>query len=306
MSEPLKIGLVGLDSSHCVEYAKLLHDTSHTHYVPGTRIVATYAGGSPDWELSYSRVSGFREQMENEFGVPTFDSIEEVTAKSDAIMILSVDGRVHREQFEVVAKSGLPVYIDKPLSVSSADTEQMQAVAQSSGSRLFSSSVWRFSRGLNEGLAELSGSCLHAHLLGQWPLQEGLHGWFYYGIHQVEMLYAAMGPGCYRVACHRDGDLEAITGFWPNGRIGTIATNHAEPRPFGGWLLGEAGSALVEVMDSKHDRYRAFLLATLEFFRGASSPVSLTETLETIAFLEGAIRSVEQGGVPVPIDPHAI
>ena len=306
MSEPLKIGFVGLDSSHCVEYAKLLHDKSHSHHVPGARIVAAYAGGSTDWELSYSRVPGFRERMEKEFGVTTFNSIEEVAAVADALMILSVDGRVHFAQFEIVARTGKPVYIDKPLSVTHVDAEHLQAIAQSTGTRIFSSSVWRFSRGLNQSLADLSGSCRHAHLQGQWPLEEGLHGWFYYGIHQVEMLYAAMGPGCYRVAGHRDGDFEVITGFWPDGRIGTIATNHVEPRPFGGWLLGEDGSALVEVQDSKHDRYRAFLLATIEFFRGASSPVSLTETLETIAFLEGAARSVEQGVIPLPIDPHAI
>ena len=244
--------------------------------------------------------------MEEEFGAPTFDSIEEVAAKSDAIMILSVDGRVHREQFEAVAKSGLPVYIDKPLCVSSADAEQMQAVAQSSGSRLFSSSVWRFSRGLNESLSELGEGCSHAHLQGQWPLEDGLHGWFYYGIHQVEMLYAAMGPGCQHVSCAQNGSSEVITGFWTDGRVGTIATNHDERRPFSGWLLGAEKQVLIEVKDTKYDRYQTFLASTLKFFNGGSSPVSLSETLETIAFMEAADKSAKQGGSTVVINPHAL
>jgi len=66
----IKIGIVGLDSSHAVQYAMLLHDEAHSHHVSGGRIVAAYAGGSDDWELSHGRVPGFREQMACEFAVP--------------------------------------------------------------------------------------------------------------------------------------------------------------------------------------------------------------------------------------------
>lgn len=301
MSESLKIGLVGLDSSHCVEYARLWHAESHPHHVTGARIVAAFAGGSPDWPLSISRVGGFQEQMKNEFGVPSYDSIEEVAAQSDAIMILSVDGRVHLEQFKIVAKSGKPVYIDKPLSVTTADAASILALSAETGTRVFSSSVWRYSRGLNEAMDALGGSCRHAHLHGQWPLEEGLHGWFYYGIHQVEMLYAAMGRGCQSVACARHGSTESITGFWPDGRVGTIVTNHEESRPFAGWLLGAEQNVLVEVKDTKYDRYRAFLNSALDFFRGGAAPVALNETGETIAFMEAAWQSAAQSGIPVEI-----
>lgn len=183
MNEPLKIGLVGLDSSHCVEYATLLHDAKHPHHVPSARIVAAYPGGSADWPLSATRVPGFVERMTTEFGVSMVASLEEVAAVSDAIMILAVDGRVHCSQFGVIAKAGKPVYIDKPLCVTVADAEEIRNVAQATGARVFSASVWRFSRGLNEAIAALNGPCRHAHLHGHWPLEDGLHGWFYYGIH---------------------------------------------------------------------------------------------------------------------------
>lgn len=301
MSELIKIGLVGLDSSHCVEYARLFHDEQHAHHVPGARIVAAYPGGSPDWELSYSRVEGFRHQMENEFGVSIVGSIEEVAEASDAIMILSVDGRMHREQFEVISRTGKPAYVDKPLCLNTADAERLAAFAKSTDTRVFSSSVWRFSRGLDEALTVLNRSCHHAYLHGQWPLYEGLHGWLYYGIHQVEMLYAAMGAGCQKVSCVREGASEVLTGFWPHGRLGTIATNHDEKRPFGGLLYGDQASASVEVKDGKYDRYSAFLRAYLAFCRGEEAPVSLSETLETIAFFEAASQSAGLGGLKVEL-----
>jgi hypothetical protein len=292
----LKIGLVGLDSSHCVEYATLLHQADHAHHVAGARFVAAYPGGSPDWEPQRLRVDGFTRRMETEFKVPICDSIEAVVSQSDAIMILSVDGRVHLEQFEAVAGAGKPVYIDKPLTIDVAEAQQLKAIAERTNTRVFSSSVWRFSQGLNKALDNLNGPCRHASLHGQWPLHAGLQGWFFYGIHQVEMLFAAMGRGCRRVACVRDGSSEVLTGFWPDGRMGIISTCHDEQRPFGGCLQGPEGEALVRVVDSKYDRYHAFLKAALAFFHGGAAPVGIDETLETIAFLAAAAQSAEQGG----------
>lgn len=120
------------------------------------------------------------------------------------------------------------------------------------------------------------------------------------------MLYTAMGPGCRRVVCNRDEASEVLTGFWDDGRVGTIATNHEEGRPFGGWLLGGTESALLAVRDAKHERYRTFLQKALAFFRGGQTPVALPETLETIAFLAAAATSAGQGGKPAAIHSFSL
>jgi len=301
MSKDIKIGLIGLDSSHCVEYATLLHQAAHSHHVPGGRIVAAFPGGSPDWELSASRVDGFTQRIGEEFGIPLEDSIEAVVDRSDALMILSVDGRVHRDQFEIVARSGKPTYIDKPLAVSVADSRRIEAIAVEHGTPFFSASVWRYSRGLQEALATLDEPCRQISLQGPWPLHEGRHGWFFYGIHQVEMVYAAMGTGCRRVACARDGASEILTGFWPDGRMASVGACHDKERPFAGHLLGAKREALLTVLDDKYDRYGAFLRSALEFFKGGTAPVPTMETIETIAFLEAAAISAENGGILIDL-----
>ena len=293
----IKIGVVGLDSSHAVQYAKLLHETDHPHHVPGGQIVAAYAGGSPDWELSHGRVPGFREELEHGFAIPVYHSIAEVVAASDAIMILTIDGRVHVEQFEAVAAAGKPVYIDKPLTATLADARKLATVAAESATRVFSSSVWRYAVGLRDAKAALTGPARHMSLHGQWMVHPGLHGWSWYGIHQVEMLYAVLGAGCQRVACAQDGAAEVLTGFWSDGRIGTIATNHDEGLTYGGWIADAEGTHAISVKDTMHDRYAAFLRGALYFYRGGPEPVALAETMETIAFMETAWRSREQGGV---------
>ncbi|MGK0237152.1 MAG: hypothetical protein ACI92G_000610 [Candidatus Pelagisphaera sp.] len=296
-SPEIKIGIVGLDSSHAVQYATLLHQTDHAHYVAGGRIVAAYAGGSADWDLSYSRVPGFRVQLEQEFSIPVYESIAEVVAVSDAIMILSIDGRVHLDQFEQIATSGKPVYIDKPLTATTADAKRLAEIATQSSTRVFSSSVWRYAVGLQNAMAAMIGSCRHMSMHGQWPEHPGLHGWSWYGVHQVEMLYAVLGSACRRVACARDGASEIITGFWTDGRTGTIATNHDEKLAYGGWMASSDGTFPIEVADTMHERYAAFLRSALAFYRGGEAPVALSETVETIAFMETALGSRERHGV---------
>jgi hypothetical protein len=307
MSESfIKIGIVGLDSSHAVQYAKLLHESDHAHHVPGGRIVAAYAGGSPDWELSYGRVPGFREELEQGFSIPVFEMIAEVVAAADALMILTIDGRVHLDQFEAVAASGKPVYIDKPLTATTADARKLAELAGKTGTRIFSSSVWRYAVGLREATEALTGPARHVSLHGQWPEHPGLHGWTWYGIHQVELLYSIFGAGCRRVACVRDGAAEVITGFWSDGRTGTIATNHDEELKYGGWMADAQGTQPIAVADTMHERYAAFLRSALVFYRGGAAPVALTETIETIAFMETAMRSREQGGVLLEISGGAV
>jgi len=299
---PIKIGIIGLDSSHAVHYAKLLHETDHPQHVPGGQIVAAYPGGSPDWELSHGRVLGFEAEMSDIHAVPIYDNIAEVVAASDALMILTIDGRVHVEQFTAVAGAGKPVYIDKPLTATTAEARQLAAIASETSTRVFSSSVWRHAVGLREAMDALTGPARHVSLHGMWPEHPGLHGWTWYGIHQVEIAYAVLGAGCQKVACTRDGRSEVLSGFWSEGRTVTIATNHDENLSNGGWIADGEATHAVTVCDTMHERYAAFLRSALEFYRGDEAPVALAETVETINFMETAWRSRKKGGVLLPLE----
>ncbi|GAB5562866.1 MAG: Gfo/Idh/MocA family oxidoreductase [Synoicihabitans sp.] len=304
LSSEIKIGIVGLDSSHAPKYTELLQDTSHPHHVSGGRIVAAYAGGSDNWELSYARLPGFRAEMADRFDVPIHDSIEAVAEASDALMILSVDGRVHRAQFETVttAAPGKPIYVDKPLACAKSEAQAMAGRAAASDTPVFSSSVWRFAPGVIKAQAAMAGGSQKAKLHGMWPLHPGLHGWAFYGVHHIELLYALMGSGCERVRCENEGSHETITGYWPHGRTGTITTDHEKETPFAGEITGGDGQPLaLDLEVTISELYSAFLTKALEFFRGDPVPVPLTETCETIAFLESAWRSRESAGEVMPL-----
>jgi predicted dehydrogenase len=141
----LKIGLVGLDTSHVVAFAKCFNDPKHAEHIPGARITVAFPGGSPDFDLSWNRMPGFTKQLTEEFGVETVDSPEAVAEQVDLVFIMSVDGRVHREQFARTVKFRRPTFIDKPLAADLKDAREIARLAREAGVPWFSSSVLRYS-----------------------------------------------------------------------------------------------------------------------------------------------------------------
>ena len=75
MASFIRVGMVGLDTSHCPTFTRLLNDENDVYHVPGAKVVGAFPGGSTAFSLSYSRVEGFTEQLREGFGVTMYDSI---------------------------------------------------------------------------------------------------------------------------------------------------------------------------------------------------------------------------------------
>jgi hypothetical protein len=95
---PLRIGLIGLDSSHAVTFTELINDTSRRDHVPGGRVVAAYKGWSRGLPSSDTRIERFTAAVTGKWEVPLVDSIETLLARVDAVLLLSVDARQHLAQ----------------------------------------------------------------------------------------------------------------------------------------------------------------------------------------------------------------
>ncbi|UUZ86180.1 Gfo/Idh/MocA family oxidoreductase [Paenibacillus sp. P26] len=199
MDQQLNIGMIGLDTSHIIAFAKLLNDPQQEHHVPGGRVTVAYPGGSPDFELSWSRLPGFQKELTESYGVRIVNSPEKVAEQSDAVLLMSVDGRVHLEQLKRIAPFRKPVFVDKPFAVRSDDARLMAELAAEYGFPLMSCSALRYAEALNVtlGNGELGG-IIGADYYGPMELQPTQPGFFWYGIHTAEMLYRTLGPGAAR------------------------------------------------------------------------------------------------------------
>ena len=70
--EPIRVGIIGLDTSHAPAFMKLFNNTEAADHVPGCRVVAAYPQGSRDIASSVSRVPEYTKVMQ-EAGVEIVD-----------------------------------------------------------------------------------------------------------------------------------------------------------------------------------------------------------------------------------------
>jgi len=291
--ELLHIGMIGLDTSHCPAFAKLLHDQGDPHHIAGARIVAAFPGGSEAFSNSRNRVAQFTAQMRDEFGVEILDSIEAVAERSDAILLESVDGRQHLEQFSKLAPYGKPVFIDKPLTCDTNEAKQIFALAEQYKTPVFSASSLRYAHGVAElGQGQQVAGCV---AFGPMPILEDFPALFWYGIHTAEILFSKMGTGCREVTVARSEQADVVTGVWEDGRVGTLyGYRYAGFGDFGATVY--AGKTVQQGIAQKTPPWYALLLKeVIRFFRTGKAPVDPAETLEIIAFLEAAGISRETG-----------
>src|SRR3954464_1339841 len=108
----LKIGLVGLDTSHVAAFTKCFNKTDDAEHVPGARVTCAFPGGSRDFELSHTRVDKYTHQLRDEFGVKILDKPEAVAEAVDLLFITAVDGRTHLDYVRQTIAARRPTFID--------------------------------------------------------------------------------------------------------------------------------------------------------------------------------------------------
>ncbi len=292
----IRVGIIGLDTSHVIGFTKLLNATPPAPELAGCRVVAAYPQGSPDIESSVSRVPAYTEQIQK-LGVAIVPSIAELLDQVDAVLLETNDGRPHLEQVLPVLRAGMPVFVDKPIAGSLADAVAIIEAAKALDIPLFSASVMRFQPDVQNVRGGAIGEVLGGDTFSPCSLEATHPDLFWYGIHGVEALFTVMGPGCESVARTSTPDYELVVGTWTGGRIGTFRGMRAGKSAFGGTAFGSKQVLTL----NRETGYEPLVAAIVTFFRtlrGASlcgrnagdSMLSWRPPMRAIA--EGAKRSV--------------
>ncbi|PTX91061.1 Gfo/Idh/MocA family oxidoreductase [Opitutus sp. ER46] len=294
---PLRVGLIGLDTSHVVEFTRLLNDAAHPEHVPGAHVVAAVHSGSPDMpEKSWARIPGFAHTLATAFGVQLCGAIADLLPLVDAVMIENVDGRKHLEVARAVLPAGKPVFIDKPLAASLADGAEIIRLARDNQVPCFSASTLRYA----PEVTALATPDVRT-VLGITPCDYEPHhpDLFWYGVHGVETLYAVLGAGCESVSRTHTADTDVVTGRWSDGRIGLFCGHRGTSAGHGCQVLRPSGWSGGPVVP----RYAPLVREIVRFFQSGVSPVGADEMLEVLAFMSAAEESQRRGGAAVAIAP---
>ena len=296
-TDVIRIGIIGLDTSHAIAFTKLLNAEDPPEALSGCRVVVAYPHGSPDIESSKSRIPQYTEDIKR-LGVEIVDSIDDLIAQVDAVLLETNDGRPHLEQVIPVLKAGKRVFVDKPVAGSLTDAMAIYAAAKKFDVPIFSSSSLRWMTGAQEARNGEHGDIVGCDTYSPCSLEPTHPDLFWYGIHGVEGLFTVMGTGCQTVQRTSLDNVDVVVGTWEGGRIGTFRGLREGKRGYGGVAYGTKSVATL----GPHVGYGPLLERVVHYFRTGEVPVTPEETLEIYAFMEAADESKRQQGAAVKID----
>lgn len=276
-----RIGFIDyyLDEWHANNYPAWIAQNS------GGEMAVTHAYASIDSPLG-GRTT---EQWCQDFGVQRCQTLEEIIAACDGLVVLSPDTpEQHVPLCEKPLRSGKPVFIDKTFAASLADAKTIFAFARESGSPCYSTSALRYAseyEGIDrDGIRSLS-SWGGGHFDG-------------YAVHQLDPIVMLMRAPAKRVLALRGADVANLLIEFADGRSATMSCFYGET-PFAMCFATQDGKNPTVTIQSEF--FQAFIRQLIAFFRDPKPLVAHDETLEVMAIADAGNRALANPGVWVDV-----
>ncbi len=288
MPEDLKIALIGLDSSHPVEFVRLMQapDRPNGQRVGGMRAVSCMRFQTP-----FQDETGLDERQKQleAWGVRVTSDFDQAVGEADAVMVEINDPSYHLEYFTRCVALGKRVFLDKPLADTIANGRKIADLAAARGVEYFSASSLRFMPELTTARASVP-EAIACSVFG--PLGEAQAGSsiVWYGVHAFEMLQVLMGRGARSVRTAKDELGAVVHVTYEGGRRGLVELTVGAYHYGGVVRTSKAAHNFVVDMSTA---YKHLLVHVERFFRTGEPPVETKDTLEIMAMLDAAQRSAD-------------
>jgi len=226
-------------------------------------------------------------QVAQDFDIPEVcESREEFSEGLDGVLILTDWNTNHQKYAPFFLRSGIPVYVDKPFSLSPLEAEAIIQVARETGTPFMTAAASRFDSQVARLKAELPelGKMLTATATA--PAWAGMT---FYGVHGLEMLFEVVGWDVVEVFNMGDIDRNIVRLTYRDG-MNCLFLSMVPMRLRSLLVMGTQGWRWIEVHDFQ-DFFSNMLKAIARLFKSGEAHVSLEEQLRVTQVLTAAERS---------------
>jgi len=284
----MRIGIVGAENSHCAAVARTLNVAKACGRA---RVVAVWG-----------ETRAFAEKAAEAGQIPEIvRRPEDMIGRVDGVMIDHRHAKYHIPAAIPFVDAGVPAFVDKPFSWTVAEGWKLVQLARAKGVAITSFSVIpeqaAFRKDLLKRLAK-AGRITAVATSGPCDLKSKYGGAFFYGIHQVDAIVKAFGPGVASVQVIKAGrgnpNAVAVMTYRDGGPIVTMTCVKEGKRGFTFSAVGtEASVDYAHTSDA--NPYLTGIKTFLKMFRTGKEPHTAAEILEPIAVLEAMAKSVKTG-----------
>lgn len=292
----IKLGCIGIDSSHLPEFTRRIKALNESGATP-CRVTQFWTDGRHDWPNRDDIAKWKFDTLA--MGVTEARSLEAMLGSVDGVLVLAVNGNRHRELAAPSLERGLPTYIDKPLTCNIEEAQSLLAAARKSGARCYSASSLRFITEIPKLDFEKLGRIVAIDAYGAGELLDMMPDLWHYGCHSIEMvdaIFAAsrQGAGVKRVSAIRFEDRHLVDYEYRDGRYVRMRLERKGAWSFGATVHGE--KAVQQFVVDFAPVYTRLVEGMVKFFAGGPAPVPLRDIVENVALMEAGNESIRRQG----------
>ena len=190
-----KIAILGCENTHANSFLRQIYKK----------------GRHPDISVIgiYSEEEEPARKLHEEFGVPVMKSYDELVGKVDGVMVTARHGNNHYKYAKPYLPSGIPMFIDKPVTVSGEEAVAFMREARECSVRVCGSSVGKFLNGvvtLAEKIKSGEIGTVHGgNICAPIEIDSPYGGFYFYAPHLVQMMVTLFGGDVLEVGAMRQG-----------------------------------------------------------------------------------------------------
>lgn len=190
-----RIAILGCENSHADAFLKCIKEKEQFRDVSVIGV--------------YSDDSSAAEKLNEKFGVPIMESYAEAVGKIDGLVITARHGDKHYKFAKPYIESGIPMFIDKPITINEDEAVEFMRELKMRGVRICGGSSLKqdeFVRKLkNERENEMGGKTLGGYVRAPYQSENEHGGFYFYAQHLVEMICEIFGRYPMSVTARKNG-----------------------------------------------------------------------------------------------------
>lgn len=190
-----RIAILGCENSHADAFLKCIKEKENFRDVSVIGV--------------YSDDSSAAEKLNEKFGVPIMESYAEAVGKIDGLVITARHGDKHYKFAKPYIESGIPMFIDKPITINEDEAVEFMRELKMRGVRICGGSSLKqdeFVRKLkNERENEMGGKTLGGYVRAPYQSENEHGGFYFYAQHLVEMICEIFGRYPMSVTARKNG-----------------------------------------------------------------------------------------------------
>lgn len=277
-----KIAFLGCENSHATEFIKFIKENESLFEI---EVVGVYSE-SPEAS----------QKLFDKYGVPILGDYTDAVGKIDGLVVTARHGANHYKYAKPYIESGIPMFIDKPITITEEESLTFMRELKEKGIRISGGSSLKQDRYVKqlkaEAQDEVGGKTLGGYVRAPLKKENAYGGFFFYAPHLVEMVCEIFGRYPLSVTARENGDQIHVLFHYENYDCVGLYCD-------GNYLyyasrMAEKATNSIEIPTTS-DWFREEFKEFYELLMGGEQQTDYKDFIAPVFVMNAIVRSLESG-----------